>query len=192
MLNLKTSLALVALLALIACGGAAPAAKTDAAAQETYSLSYTAPAGSTGAPVVRLNSSLSTATTAVFDIVGNRASEIRGVVTNLQVDLSKVTFVTPPGESALVSGGGFGGSNLHTKSKVLPDGTNLMVVALRRPGTPLSGSGVVMRFALQMNSNPVLGVVRAEVRDGSGLADSDGKIVAGTSPVFGRLEVVKS
>jgi hypothetical protein len=67
-----------------------------------------------------------------------------------------------------------------------------MVVAIRRPATSEPASGVLMRFALAVNPSAVAGVVRAQVQSGSGLVGDDGRIIANTSPVLGRLEIVKS
>lgn len=187
------------LAALVGCGGGGGGTSSSSDGKAAYSQTYTDPPLPTGtnvyAPVIKRNATLSTSTTAVFDVMANApATNVRGVVCNLQVDMTKATFVPVPGESggAIVSTGGFGGTGAFTKGLVLADGTNLMVVAIRRPATSEPASGVLMRFALAVNPSAVAGVVRAQVQSGSGLVGDDGRIIANTSPVLGRLEIVKS
>lgn len=185
-------------MALVGCGGAG--GDTNAPTSNDYKQTYTEPPAPTGtnvyAPVIKKNTALSTPQLAVFDVTGNATTvSVRGLVLNLQVDTSKVSFDPVPGGASQVGSAGFGeagGGAAKTAYKMLTDGTGLLVVALQRPASPIPANGSLLRFALRLNPNAIEGVVRVQVANGSGLVDENGNLISGTSPVMGRLEVTKS
>jgi hypothetical protein len=179
-----------------ACGGGGTSQPNQAL---NYKRTYTEPVpGSPSQPVVRLNTALSTDTIAVFDVVANEPSRtIRGVALNLYVDQTKVQFVAVPGGATgavlgNVSTGGWGGSDGRAAGKYDAAGVYVMASSIRAPGAAQPAQGVLLRFALQLQGEPVAGVIRTIVDNGSGLLDERGRMVAGTAPVVGRLEMVRS
>ena len=198
MRSLTASLSLLALVAAslltVGCGGAGTSTTGSGSSSQSYAQNYTNPTAPTGtqvyAPSIVLNTALSTGTTAVYDVVANAPNYmVRGVVCNLQVDTSKVTFVTVPNAAGAVDNAGFGGANAHMLSKLTSASTNLMVVTIRSPAAAKAASGTLMRFALALNSGTIAGVVRTEVMSGSGLVDANGRLIQNTSPVMGVIEV---
>ena len=192
MLNKQTMIALSILSVLVGCGGAGGSSKQTLG----YKATYTAPtAMSTSVPVVQLNTALSTDQIAVFDVVADTPNtSIRGCVLNLTVDLTKVSFVPVPSgnEGATlgnVSTGGFGGTYGCSVAKLNAQGCSLMGTAIQAPGPAQEAQGTLLRFALQLQGTTVAGVVTTVVASGSGLLDANSRVISGTAPVIGRLEV---
>ena len=198
-MNLRSGLYVTSaslLLLLFGCGGGAEG--TDKSTPGAPSIVYTTPDSAGGAPVVRLNQSLSSGNTIVFDVIGNQPSQvIDGLVLNLIVDPTKLIPVAVPGAwdpeprhlmaTPTVMTGGFGGGTAIAVRKDRTDGTSMMAVAIRRPSQSVACNGVLMRFAYQILGTPVQGVIRAQVVAGSGIT-ANGYLVSGTTPVIGRLE----
>jgi hypothetical protein len=178
----------------LACGGGGGGGNQTI----NYKRAYTDPvSNSPSVPVICLNTSLSTDQVAVFDVIASSPTlQVRGVALNLIVDLTKVSFVDVPGGNEGASLGsistvGLGGTNGRAVAKLDNQGCNRMGTAIRLPGTAQPANGVMMRFALQLLGQPVEGVIQATVGQGSGLLDPTGEIIPGTSPILGRLEMVK-
>lgn len=186
---------------LLACGGGGGGGSNTSSTTTTSNLTakYTDPVASEGACIIQLNRTLSTGSLLVFDVVGEKSdTPTVGVCLNLQVDQTKLASAVIPGPrdlevehimaSPTASPGGFASGAAVSMRKDRADGYSMMVTAIRRPGTPLPASGVLMRFAFQILGSPVAGVIRTQVMDGSGILDSNGRLISGTAPVIGRLE----
>jgi hypothetical protein len=179
---------------LTACGGGGGSSSST----KTPYFVYTAPTPNTGQPVVQLNNGMSNGNIAVFDVVGTAASTLtRGLDFNITVDSSKLLPVGVPGTASPtirpvvgtgIDTGGFGGGQAMAIRTDRSDGLAHMATAIRYPAAAVASNTVVMRFAYQLSGSPVDGVIRAEVGTG-GLLDSNGKVLPGTAPAMGRLEL---
>jgi len=199
MKNLLRKFALtLPLLALTACGGGGGGTTTNSSSAP-LALKYTNPAATAGPCVILLNQALSTGSLIVLDVVGEQPSTSSvGVCLNLQVDQTKLVSAVIPGTrdaevehvlaTPIASPGGFASGTAVTMRRDLASGLSMMVTAIRRPAPALPASGCMLRLAYQVVGTPVAGVIRAQVMDGSGLLDAKGIVIAGTSPVIGRLE----
>lgn len=196
---MRHKLALGAALALLvtACGGGG-GGNGSSTTSPTLSVAYTAPTSTTGQPLVILNSSLSTSTLLVFDVVGSTTTPVRGVALNVQVDATKLLPANVPGADIAtarpnttpgIQTGGWGGGQSVIYRKDKTDGYAMMVNAIRNPAAPMAATGPMMRFAFAVNGNPVSGVIRADVSSDSGLIDANGKLIPGTAPAIGRVEI---
>lgn len=204
MLKSSTLLLLVLSMTLLGCGGGGGGGdkSTNSSGTSTPStvtnVAYTEPTPNGGQPVIRFNSTLSTSSVLVFDVAGTSTTLTRGLNLNVRVDNTKLLPVDVPGAASAavrpavgtgIDTGGFGAGAAAAVRQDKNDGTALMVTALRNPSPALPSNTVLMRFAYKLNGNPVAGVVRMEVLTGSGLFDGRGRILDGTSPAVGRLEI---
>jgi len=193
-----STLGLPALLVGLGCGGGSSAA-SHSTTSGSLTIAYTAPTPADGQPVVVYNTALSSGSYLVFDVVGSTTTTVRGLALNLQVDPTKFTAADVPTDASQVTArpvttptigtGGWGGGHSVIYRVDHSDGLALMANTLRHPATPLPASGVLMRFAYNVIGTPVSGVVRAEVMEKSGLLDSYGRLISGTAPVIGRIEI---
>lgn len=150
--------------------------------------------------MILLNTSLSTSTVAVFDVVGIDPNlQVKGVNLSLAVDTSKMAFVSVPGDSGstsklgLATTGGFGGGQKAFTASKLRNGAYEMASAIQGVGSSsVPSNQVLLRFALQIQGQPVEGVVTTLVGTSSGLLDANARLIPGTAPVVGRLEIRKS
>lgn len=192
-------LASAALVMSLACGGGG-GGDDDTSTPTNLAVNYSDPSSTGAAAIIKLNRTLSSGGLLVFEVEANKAdTQIGGVNLNLQVDATKLAVAEIPGtrdaevEHILATPTATPGtlSTGTAMRKDRADGYTMMVSAIRRPSPSVPGTGVILRFAYKVQGNPVEGVIRTQVMDGSGLLDPKGNLIPGTAPVVGRLEYVR-
>jgi hypothetical protein len=179
--KLFSGAAALALTGLLACGGGGGGSTPPAAPATATSLVYTDPA--TGTYLLKKNSTLSTPTHLVFDLVGPATGTASGVSITLSADTTKVTWVDVPagGTTAVLMQNGaqfnLGVGTPIQKGKAT--GNVLQAtVAQKAPTAAASLNGALIRVALDLK--PGLGLAqgtaitlsadaaKSQVLDGSG------------------------
>lgn len=143
---------LLSLAALLACGGGGGGSSTPATAT---TLAYTDP--TSGTYLLKKDTSLSSGSHLVLDLVGPATGTAAGVSVTLNADTTKVAWVDVPagGTTATLMQNGtqfaLGTGTPILKAKA--SGTTLQAtVAQKAPTAPASQNGVLLRVALDLKS----------------------------------------
>jgi hypothetical protein len=173
--KLLSGSALLALAGLLACGGGSSSAPPPV--PTATSLSYTDPAS--GSYLLRKNTTLSTATHLVLDLVGPAATG-SGITATFSADTAKVSWAnvsaTDPANTFVQNGTAF---TLGAAPRILrgkaTSGTLQVTAAQKGTGSAVSLNAPLLRVALDLRASQPLGAIslsadasKCQVLDGTG------------------------
>ena len=189
--NLRTGFtALVVLTGLLACGGGGGGSSTPAPLPAATSLAYTDP--TSGTFLLKKNTTLSTTTHLVLDLVGPASATGSGVTATFSADTTKVAWVnvtaSDPASTFVQNGTAL---SLGTAPQILKGsisgGTLQITVAQKGAGNPVPLNGPVVRVALDLKASQPTGSIslstdptKCQLLDGTGTIVSPITVTVGT------------
>ena len=188
--NLRTGFAALLLTGLLACGGGGGGSSTPAPPPTATSLAYTDP--TSGTFLLKKNTTLSTTTHLVLDLVGPASATGSGVTATFSADTTKVAWVnvtaSDPASTFVQNGTAF---NLGTAPQILKGkvtGGALQVTAAQKgTGSPVSLNAPLLRVALDLKASQPTGAIslsadptKCQLLDGAGTIVSPITVTVGT------------
>src|SRR5512133_489176 len=160
--NLHTGFAALLLTGLLACGGGGGGSSTPAPPPTATSLAYTDP--TSGTFLLKKNTTLSTTTHLVLDLVGPASATGSGITATFGADTTKVVWAnvaaTAPTGTFVQNGAVF---SLGTAPQILKGtvtGGALQVTAAQKgTGSPVSLNAPLLRVALDLKASQPTGSV---------------------------------
>lgn len=190
MSKLLTGSAALALAASLACGGGGGGSSAPPAASTATSLSYVDP--TPGTYLLKKNTTLSTTTHLVLDLVGPASATGSGITATFTADTTKVAWANvaagDPANTFVQNGTAFslGAAPQILKGKV-SGGTLQVAAAQKGTGNPVALNAPLLRIALDLKPSQSAGAVslasdatKGQVLDGSGALVSPITVSVGT------------
>jgi hypothetical protein len=188
--KLRTSFVALLLTGLLACGGGGGGSSTPAPPPTATSLAYTDP--TSGTFLLKKNTTLSTTTHLVLELVGPASATGSGVTATFGADTTKVAWVnvtaSDPASTFVQNGTAF---SLGTAPQILKGkvtgGTLQVAAAQKGTGSPVALNAPLLRVALDLKTSQPTGSIslsadptKCQLLDGAGTIVSPITVTVGT------------